>query len=411
MQFHEARLDNGLQVIAELTTSVHSVGMGFFVKTGSRDETDAVSGVSHFLEHMAFKGNDRFSADDVNRIFDEVGAKYNAATAEELTMFYAAVLPEYLDRTTELLAALIRPALRQDDFDMEKNVILEEIGMYDDQPMFVAYEKMMQTHFAGHPLGRSVLGTRESIAALSSEQMRGYHHDHYLAGNIILAVAGNCEWQQVLDLATKYCADWPAGQVPRAVTGHRAQRGMNLIQRDSSQQQHVIQQDPAPDARHPLRSAAELLSVIVGDDSGSRLYWELVDPGHVEGAELSYQEYHGAGVFRTFFNGQPEETEANLARVRKVYEQVNREGVTEQELQQAKSKVCSRVVLSSERPMGRLESLGNNWMYRDRYQSVAEDLAQFRAVTTAQIRDLLQEFPLAQTTTVTVGPKSKVKWK
>ena len=411
MQFHEARLDNGLQVIAELTTSVHSVGLGFFVKTGSRDETDAVSGVSHFLEHMAFKGNDRFSADDVNRIFDEVGAKYNAATAEELTMFYAAVLPEYLDRTTELLAALIRPALRQDDFDMEKNVILEEIGMYDDQPMFVAYEKMMQTHFAGHPLGRSVLGTRESIAALSSEQMRGYHHDHYLAGNIILAVAGNCEWPQVLDLVNKYCSDWPAGQVSRAVAGHQAHRGMSLIQRDSSQQQHVIQQDPAPDARHPLRSAAELLSVIVGDDSGSRLYWELVDPGHVEGAELSYQEYHGAGVFRTFFNGQPDETEANLARVRKVYDKVNRDGVTEQELQQAKSKVCSRVVLSSERPMGRLESLGNNWMYRDRYQSVAEDLTQIRGVTTAQIRELLTEFPLAQTTTVTVGPKSKVKWK
>ena len=115
MQFHEARLNNGLQVIAELTKSVFSVGVGFFVRTGSRDETDALSGVSHFLEHMAFKGNDRFSADDVNRIFDEVGAKYNAATAEELTMYYAAVLPEYLDRTTELLAALTAIACGQGD--------------------------------------------------------------------------------------------------------------------------------------------------------------------------------------------------------------------------------------------------------------------------------------------------------
>ncbi len=411
MQFHEARLNNGLQVIAELTTGVHSVGVGFFVKTGSRDETDAVSGVSHFLEHMAFKGNDRFSADDVNRIFDEVGAKYNAATAEELTMYYAAVLPEYLDRTTELLAALIRPALRQDDFDMEKNVILEEIGMYDDQPMFVAYEKMMQAHFNGHPLGRSVLGTKESVSALTSEQMRGYHHDHYLAGNVILAVAGNCEWAEVLELANKHCADWPAGEASRVVTGHQPHRGTFLIQRETSQQQHVMHQDTAPDALHPLRAAAELLSVIVGDDSGSRLYWELVDPGYVEGAELTYQEYHGVGVFRTFFNGQPEETESNLGRVRKVYEKINREGVTEQELAQAKSKVCSRVVLSSERPMGRLESLGNNWIYRNRYQSVAKDLAQIRAVTTSQIRDLLAAFPLAQTTTVTVGPKSTVTWK
>ncbi len=411
MQFHEARLNNGLQVIAELTKGVHSVGVGFFVKTGSRDETDAISGVSHFLEHMAFKGNDRFSADDVNRIFDEVGAKYNAATAEELTMYYAAVLPEYLERTTELLAALIRPALRQDDFDMEKNVILEEIGMYDDQPMFVAYEKMMQAHFDGHPLGRSVLGTKESVTALTSEQMRGYHHDRYLAGNVILAVAGNCEWPEVLELANKYCGDWPAGEAGRIVAPHHPHRGTYLIQRETSQQQHVMHQDAAPDALHPLRAAAELLSVVVGDDSGSRLYWELVDPGYVEGAELTYQEYHGVGVFRTFFNGQPEETEPNLARVHKVYEKINREGVTEQELAQAKSKVCSRVVLSSERPMGRLESLGNNWIYRNRYQSVAEDLAQIRAVTTAQIRELLEAFPLAQTTTVTVGPKSAVAWK
>ena len=411
MQFHEARLDNGLQIIAELTQSVHSVGLGFFVKTGSRDETDALSGVSHFLEHMAFKGNDRFSADDVNRIFDEVGAKYNAATAEELTMYYAAVLPEYLDRTTELLAALIRPALRQDDFDMEKNVILEEIGMYDDQPMFVAYEKMMQAHFDGHPLGRSVLGTKESVSALSSEQMRGYHHDHYLAGNVILAVAGNCQWPEILELANKYCASWPAGDAVRSVSAPHPQRGVYVIQRESSQQQHIMHQDPAPDAEHPLRTAAELLSVIVGDDSGSRLYWELVDPGYVEGAELTYQEYHGAGVFRTFYNGQPEETEPNLARVQKVYEQINREGVTEQELAQAKSKVCSRVVLSSERPMGRLESLGNNWMYRGRYQPVSEDLRQIRAVTTDQIRELLAEFPLAQTTTVTVGPKPGLAWK
>ena len=166
MKFHEVKLDNGLQVVAELNPNVHSVAMGFFVRTGSRDETSQVSGVSHFLEHMAFKGDDKFTADDVNRIFDEIGAKYNASTSEEITLFYAAILPEYLDQSFELLASLMRPSLRQDDFDMEKKVILEEIGMYDDQPSFTAYEKCMQTHFAGHPLGQSILGTVESISDL-----------------------------------------------------------------------------------------------------------------------------------------------------------------------------------------------------------------------------------------------------
>ena len=138
-----------------------------FVRAGSRDETAEVSGVSHFLEHMAFKGDDRFSADDVNRVFDEIGAKYNASTSEEVTMYYAAVLPEYLERAMELLSSLMQPALRVADFEMEKNVILEEISMYEDQPSFVCYDHIMSTHFAGHPLCQSILGTNASITALT----------------------------------------------------------------------------------------------------------------------------------------------------------------------------------------------------------------------------------------------------
>ena len=154
MNFHHATLDNGLEVVAETNSDVHSVAFGFYVKAGARDESDEVSGVSHFLEHMAFKGTDKFSAEDVNRIFDELGADYNAATGEESTVFYAATLPEYLSQTFEIQAGVLFPSLRQDDFDVEKKVILEEIGMYADQPSSVAYDNAMQTHFSGHPLGR-----------------------------------------------------------------------------------------------------------------------------------------------------------------------------------------------------------------------------------------------------------------
>ncbi|MCA9018899.1 MAG: insulinase family protein, partial [Planctomycetaceae bacterium] len=144
MIFHKAQLDNGLQIIAELNPNAHSVAIGYFVRTGSRDETDAVSGVSHFLEHMAFKGNEKYSADDVNRIFDEIGANYNASTSEEITLYYGSFLPEYVETAMELLSTLIYPTLRQEDFDIEKKVILEEIGMYDDLHSFTAYEKVMQ---------------------------------------------------------------------------------------------------------------------------------------------------------------------------------------------------------------------------------------------------------------------------
>lgn len=404
MKFFQSKLDNGLQVIAELNPSVHSVAMGFFVRTGSRDETPEVSGVSHFLEHMVFKGSEKFSADDVNRVFDEVGAKYNAATAEEGTLFYGAVLPEYLPTAFELFANILRPALRDDDFNMEKKVILEEIGMYDDQPSFLAYENLMQSHFAGHPLGQSVLGTNESITALTCEQMRTYHRDRYLAGNITLAVAGNTDWAKVVELAQQHCGHWPAGEGYRAIDEARPKGGVKIITRPKSQQQHIMQMTPAPSAQNRLRYAAEILSVIVGDGSGSRLFWELVDPGHAEAADLDFAEHDGSGAYLTYLSCEPEATEENLAVIRGIYDDVNKNGIREDELEQAKNKVSSRVVLRSERPMGRLSSLGGNWVYRQEYRSVDDDMQSLRSITTKDVRELLAAYPLGMTTTVAVGP-------
>src|SRR5215468_4982105 len=134
MAFHKQSLKNGLQIIGETNPSARSLALGFFVRTGSRDETAPVSGVTHFLEHMVFKGTPRRTALDVNRDFDRIGANYNAYTSEENTVFYAAVLPEYLPQAVDILADILRPSLFTDDVDTEKNVIIEEIGMYDDQP-------------------------------------------------------------------------------------------------------------------------------------------------------------------------------------------------------------------------------------------------------------------------------------
>ena len=175
MNFHQETLPNGLTILAETSGRALSTGLGFFVKTGARDETAEVSGVSHFLEHMAFKGNDRWSADDVNRRFDEIGAKHNAYTTEEHTVYHAVVLPEFVDSATDMLADLLRPALRSEDFFMEQKVIIEEIGMYADMPPFVTYEKAMARHFGKHPLGQNVLGSVESIEALKPEMMKAYH--------------------------------------------------------------------------------------------------------------------------------------------------------------------------------------------------------------------------------------------
>ncbi|MCA9037893.1 MAG: insulinase family protein [Planctomycetaceae bacterium] len=404
MKFQEHTLSNGLRIIGETNQTVHSVAAGFFVRTGSRDETAAVSGVSHFLEHMAFKGNEKFTADDVNRVFDEIGAKYNASTSEEITMYYAAVLPEYLESAMDLLSALMMPSLRQDDFDMEKNVILEEIGMYEDQPSFTCYDTIMSTHFAGHPLGQSILGTNESITALTAEQMREYHRNHYHAGNITLAIAGRCDFEHAVQLAERYCSSIPAGHANRILLPVEAKPSTQMVYREGSVQQHIMQMGEGPRSDDPLRFAAELLAVVVGDDSGSRLFWDLVDPGHAEAADIGYSEYDGAGTWMTYLSCQPEQVEQNLAAMKRIFDEVSRDGITAEELEQARNKVASRIVLRGERPMGRLSSLGNNWVYRNHYRSVEEDLQTIRSITVKEIREVLTKFPLKMITTAGVGP-------
>ncbi len=404
MEFHQTQLDNGLTVVAETNPHVHSVAAGFYVRAGSRDESAEVSGVSHFLEHMAFKGDETHSADDVNRIFDEIGARYNASTSEEVTTYYGAVLPEYLPKALEMLATLIRPSLREEDFEVERQVILEEIGMYDDQPTSVCYDKSMESHFIGHPLGRSILGSRESITALTADRMREYHANHYGAGNIVLAVAGNTDWDEVRDLARRFCGHWPTGRHDRNTEEARPPGVTRVLRRESSTLQYVIQMASAPSARSPHRHAAELLSVVVGSDSGSRLYWELVDSGLAEAAELGFHEYEGSGAWMTYVGSEPDATIDNLARVKAVYDAVNADGVTAEELERAKNKVSSAIVLRGERPMGRLSSLGANWIYREDYRSVEDDLRDCAAVDVSAVRELLDAYPLGQTTTVAVGP-------
>src|SRR6516162_7563293 len=179
MQFRHTTLDNGLEVIAELNEAALTVAAGFFVKTGSRDETPELAGVSHFLEHMTFKGTDRRDAVAVNRDFDRVGAKHNAQTSEEDTFYHVTCLPEYLPPAFDVLADILRPTLRLQDFETEKKVIIEEIRMYLDNPMSVAYEAAKTAHFGKHPLGNSILGTVDSISAMAADQMREYFGRRY----------------------------------------------------------------------------------------------------------------------------------------------------------------------------------------------------------------------------------------
>ncbi len=405
MSFQKHTLPNGLTIIGEISPSARSVAVGFFVRTGSRDETPSEAGLSHFLEHMVFKGTPRRSALDVNYDFDRIGASYNAFTSEENTVFYAAILPEYLPQAIDILADILRPSLREDDFTEEKKVILDEIGMYEDQPMFCAYDHARKAFFAGHPLGNSVLGTMDSVGALTSDQMKDYFTRRYVASNVTCVLAGNFDWDATVKQVEKLCGTWSTGEAPR---GHRTAASprelLKTVTKEKLNQEQVILIAPGPPADAVDRYAADVLAMIVGDDTGSRLYWALVDPGKVDSADLSYHDYDGAGAFFGSFSCEPEETAENLAIMRAILADVQRDGVSEEELAIAKSKILSRIVRGSERPMGRMQALGMSWTYLRTYRTVDQELQNFDAVTLKDLRNVLDKYPFDQLTVLALGP-------
>ncbi len=409
MEFRNHRLENGLEVIAETNDDAHSTSVAFIVRTGARDESDEVAGVSHFLEHMCFKGTPRRSADDVNREFDEIGAHYNAFTSEECTAYYASVLPEYQEPSVDLLADILRPSLRPDDFDIEKKVILEEIQMYLDQPPFGMDDRIKQLHLNGHPLARSVLGTSTSVGGLTPERMRDYFTSRYSADNVFVAAAGKVDFDALVEQVASRCGDWKPARARRDTPPAVSQPRFEVVHRPSATQEYVLELADAPASEDADRYAAKLLATIVGDDSGSRMFWELVDSGLAETASLGHYEYLGAGMFYTWLACEPDFVEENLARLHALYKQVESDGVSENELRQAKNKVKSRVVLSSERPQSRLFSVGGNWLQRREYRAVADDLKSLDDVTVDDLHAVLKKFPLSRYTTITVGPRKEVR--
>ena len=410
MKFLRERLDNGLEVIAEITDGALSTSIGFFVKAGARDETDSLWGASHFLEHMVFKGTADISADEINRRFDWMGASANAFTSEEDTVYHAAVLPEQQLEATALLARMMRPALRESDFATEKLVILEEIRMYDDQPPFGAADRCRASFFGRHPLARSVLGTVESIEALTAAAMRDSHRQRYAPGNIVLAATGAVDFEALVESARTWCGAWePQATQPRQTMpvawAPRAESTLEHITRASATLEYAVRMTAGPAGHDEDRFAAKLLAAVLGDDSGSRLYWALVDSGEAEQASCHHHDYLDAGMFATQLSCDAGDVVELLERIEEVYRQATAEGISPAELEQARNKLAGRVVLVGERPRHRLFSVGLEWARAGTYRSVAEDLQIVENLGMDDVRRVLDCWPLhGSGSTVLAGP-------
>jgi predicted Zn-dependent peptidase len=404
MEFHHTVLDNGLTIIGERNPDALSMAGGYFVRTGARDETGEISGVSHFLEHMLFKGTERRTAEDVNREFDEMGADYNAFTGEEYTVYYGAVLPEYQHQLTDLLTDMMRPSLRTDDFDMEKKVILQEIALYKDRPTFTVIDEARAAFYSGHPLGQSVLGTTETIEALRRDQMAEYWERRYAPNNPIFALTGDFDWKETVRRLTRLTRGWTPAESPRAKPPFEAEPRVRVVSSEKIHRAHLAFVAPGVAAQSDDRFAAEILGDIIGGGDGSRLYWELVEPGIADSVRLSHDEEDGAGAFFGYASCDPERTQTVVDRIRRVLSSVMEAGCRDDEIERAKRKIASALVLHDETPRGRLFHVGFDWQYRGRCVPLDEAIDRYLAVTPEEVRQFLDRRPFDDLTVVALGP-------
>lgn len=406
MRFEQKTLENGLVLIGEVNPAAKSAAVGFFTRTGARDEAPEINGVSHFLEHMLFKGTERLSALEVNGQFDRRGAQFNAFTSEENTVYYAAVLPEYLLEITGLWGELMRPALRDADFEMEKNVIKEEIAMYADTPTFDVVDRCRTLHYGSHPCGHSVLGTVESIDGLTAGQMRDYFTRRYAPNNMVVACAGNFDWDRFCATVQQRCGDWTPQQVERPLSHFEGTKKSERWAKPNLNREHICLIHTGVSAQDPRRFAASLLALVVGDDLGSRFYWELVDKALAEAASMQFNAMDGTGMFYSYLRCSSEGVARVMETVHRVFREIRADGIAEEELAKAKNKVLSALVIKNELPMGRLVDLGFNWMYLGQYRRIEDDVEAAKAVTVEQVNALVGQLDPGSFTQYALGPAS-----
>jgi len=410
LRFDRATLDNGLEMIGEYNENARSMATGFFVRTGARDETPEIMGASHFLEHMMFKGTDRRTPEDVNREFDEMGAQYNAFTSEENTVYYGAVLPEFQPRVIDLLSDMMRPSLRDEDFHMEKNVILEEIALYKDRPQFRLFDRARQVFFGDHPLGHQVLGTEQTIRDLTRDQMNEYFALRYAPNNLCFTLAGNYDWEAAKASVERQCGSWATAETRRAFPERSFETGREFIKDEKLQMVHIALVAPGFSAQDERRHAGNLVAESIGGSKGSRLYWALVDPGLADTAHVYLDTEDQSGEFIVYLSALPQKAQEVLDIARRILTEVQDCGanskfaLTQEELSRAQRKLASGMVVGGETPFGRLVPVGFDWVYRGEVRTLNEHVDDLLNVTLEQTHAVLEQRPFDAWTMVALGP-------
>jgi predicted Zn-dependent peptidase len=404
-------LPGGLRVLTETMPGVLSATLGIWVGVGSRDENPAVAGASHFLEHLLFKGTATRSALEIATAMDAVGGEMNAFTAKEHTCFYANVLSSDLPLAVTLLSDLVTEACNTAaDLESERTVVLEEIAMRDDEPSDAVHDLFSATLFGDTPLGRSVLGTVESIEGLTRDDVDGWYRGRYVMPSIVVTAAGRVDHQQVLDLVTAAFGDRLSGNAHPAPLRlgegglDRPAGSAGLISR-RTEQTHLLLGTPAMGRLDERRYVAAVLDAAVGGGMSSRLFQEIREKrGLVYSVGSSLSHYAGAGAFSVYAGCSKKRVPEVLRLIRAELDRVAAEGITAEEVARSKGQLKGGLVLGLEDTGSRMSRLGKSELSYGEYLPVREVLARLDAVDEQQVRAVAAELFGQETCLAVVGP-------
>ncbi len=400
-------LPSGIRLVTE-AMPVRSACVGFWVGTGSRDETEQQAGISHFLEHLLFKGTPRRSAREIAETIDAVGGDMNAYTTKEYTAFYVRLLAEDLDLGLDVLADIMRePALRADEVDAERQVILEEVLMHLDEPADVVQERFAEAIFPEHPLGREVLGLPDVITSVGVGEIRSFFEEHYRPGNVVVAAAGDVEHAVLAERLEERFSGQPLGGPPARQAPGGELRALDVTSRDCEQAQ-LVPGVRGPSRRSPQRFALSLLNHSLGGGLSSRLFQKVREERGLAYSIISDRVvYSDAGALAVSVGTAPEHAREVLEIVGEELDEMAASGVTEAELALAKAHVKADTLLSLEDSGSRMSRLGASLLLHGEVLSTEELAARIDAVTLEEVAAVAAEVIGSARSLAVVGPFSE----